>query len=264
MIVMLVAGLLAQDPVVLQPSSNWLVDPIERTCEAGRSFGATGPDATLLSMRRLPGEKTMMTLRADGLPRPGSVTGLLRDDATGATTQAGAAQIGSKGKTRGLILYQVDSAFLAALSPGSTVTFLVNGKPVATIRPTGMAAALKALDTCGNERLRGWGVDVEARMALRQLPELINGFDIADKTPIPSTAMHARSSGQATLRFTVGADGRVRDCTIVDPSGDAKWDRNSCRTLETQARYRPAIGADGKPADATLVTTFAYSVDTAF
>ena len=50
-----------------------------------------------------------------------------------------------------------------------------------------------------------------------------------------------------TTRFTVGVDGRARDCAVTGSSGDAALDATTCQLIETRFRYRPARGADGQP-----------------
>lgn len=49
------------------------------------------------------------------------------------------------------------------------------------------------------------------------------------------------------VRFTVGIDGRARDCRVITSSGHAVLDATTCRLIEARFRYAPARDAAGQP-----------------
>ena len=49
------------------------------------------------------------------------------------------------------------------------------------------------------------------------------------------------------MRFTVGTDGRARDCAVLRSSGDATLDATTCRLIADRFRYAPATDAGGRP-----------------
>lgn len=61
----------------------------------------------------------------------------------------------------------------------------------------------------------------------------------------PKAERAARMSGSVTVAFVVGADGRVRDCAIVETSGSAALDAVTCRLIEARFRYAPARNSRG-------------------
>jgi protein TonB len=63
----------------------------------------------------------------------------------------------------------------------------------------------------------------------------------------PRAARAARDEGIAVVRFTVGADGRARDCRVATSSGHAELDAVTCRLIEARFRYAPARDAAGQP-----------------
>lgn len=63
----------------------------------------------------------------------------------------------------------------------------------------------------------------------------------------PRTARAARVEGIAVVRFTVGIDGRARDCRVAASSGHAELDATTCRLIEARFRYDPARDAAGQP-----------------
>ena len=89
---------------------------------------------------------------------------------------------------------------------------------------------------------RGGGVATKAV----QTAGNITDADVA-LFPIPPGGRSARYGQQVTIRFTIGADGRVSNCRIAQPSNDPVADRLVCRLAQERFRFRPALDADGRP-----------------
>ncbi|RIV87597.1 TonB family protein [Aurantiacibacter zhengii] len=51
--------------------------------------------------------------------------------------------------------------------------------------------------------------------------------------------------GTAGYRLVIGSDGRVDACEITRSSGHASLDRNTCRLIESRARFEPATNNRG-------------------
>jgi protein TonB len=68
----------------------------------------------------------------------------------------------------------------------------------------------------------------------------------------PASAI--RSEQQGTTRFTlsVGADGRVKECSVVGSSGSSALDSATCRLMKSRARFTPARNSDGQPTGDTV------------
>ena len=65
----------------------------------------------------------------------------------------------------------------------------------------------------------------------------------------PAAAARANIGGAVIVRFTVGADGRVRDCGVMRSSGNDDLDATTCRLIERRFRYAPARDAAGRPVE---------------
>ncbi|WP_299308382.1 energy transducer TonB [uncultured Croceicoccus sp.] len=63
----------------------------------------------------------------------------------------------------------------------------------------------------------------------------------------PRNSAPDRNGAFVIVYFTVGTDGRARDCSVRSSSGNAEVDRITCRLVVERFRYRPAIGANGDP-----------------
>jgi len=63
---------------------------------------------------------------------------------------------------------------------------------------------------------------------------------------IPRSVWQADTRGRVVVRFTVGADGRARDCHIRQTSGHPALDAITCRLIERRFRFEPARDAAGR------------------
>ncbi|HYG30356.1 MAG TPA: TonB family protein [Allosphingosinicella sp.] len=59
-----------------------------------------------------------------------------------------------------------------------------------------------------------------------------------------------------SVRFTVGADGRVGACTVARSSGNPRLDSVTCNLIERRFRYRPATDGRGEPVPSVVSTSF--------
>ncbi|RJF90679.1 energy transducer TonB [Sphingomonas cavernae] len=70
------------------------------------------------------------------------------------------------------------------------------------------------------------------------------GGSISD-ADYPPAAVRAGDAGTTTVRFTVGADGRVSACDVTGSSGSSILDAETCKLILRRFRYRPAEDAGG-------------------
>jgi protein TonB len=61
----------------------------------------------------------------------------------------------------------------------------------------------------------------------------------------PAAARRANAEGRVSVRVSVGADGRVTDCTVSASSGNQDLDAATCRLARRNARFEPARDAQG-------------------
>ena len=55
------------------------------------------------------------------------------------------------------------------------------------------------------------------------------------------------ASGTTRIRWDIGANGRVENCTTVSSSGNRQLDNAACSALSRHARYTPALDQNGNP-----------------
>jgi protein TonB len=71
--------------------------------------------------------------------------------------------------------------------------------------------------------------------------------DIVSARDYPRATRSLRLGRSVTVALTVGIDGQVKSCHIVQPSGDPEADRITCRLATGRFRFRPARDVTGRP-----------------
>ncbi|HEX8401359.1 MAG TPA: energy transducer TonB [Allosphingosinicella sp.] len=163
-------------------------------------------------------------------------------------------------RARGVSLYQLDSGFLEALSSATGLIVEAGGRRLIEVALPQTAAAVKTLRSCNSSLMQAMGLDPAFMAMLRSRPKPVGGSVArwVSNGDYPSDALRRDASGTATVRLTIGIDGRVQDCTIAASSGDASLDRATCAIIQRRGRFEPAIGADGNPVAAPLVTSLRW------
>ena len=75
----------------------------------------------------------------------------------------------------------------------------------------------------------------------------------ANTNDYPSRALQQEREGTTGFRVTVGANGRVTECSISSSSGHPDLDQATCTNIQRRARFDPALDGAGNP------TTGSYS-----
>lgn len=68
----------------------------------------------------------------------------------------------------------------------------------------------------------------------------------------PPSALRALAQGSVAVRYTVGANGRASECTIISSSGRSDLDSTTCRLVQERFRFEPAKNAAGQAVPQTV------------
>lgn len=68
----------------------------------------------------------------------------------------------------------------------------------------------------------------------------------------PAAAIRAEEQGTTRFRLTVGADGKVADCTVTGSSGSSALDSKTCSIMQKRARFTPAQDSAGNKVGDTV------------
>jgi protein TonB len=108
---------------------------------------------------------------------------------------------------------------------------------------------MDVLKDCEKNLLTSWGMSPEAIEAIGTQPKSRNGIRIFSSGDYPQTSIRNEEQGTTGVRFWVGKNGRVRDCVVVETSGSAALDAQTCSVITTRARYDPAVTKNGEAVD---------------
>ncbi len=257
-IAMLAALLVAADARATQadPASaqaRWEVDYGDRQCRLSRTTG--GADPVVLSFRLdYMGEnmgavlinpswtfETSLARRVDIVLHPGGERW---------SHDAGDERVPDRGY-RFLRINAMDASLLDGMARSESFALEAEGRELFRLDIPEAERAVRALRDCNDDLLRGWGVDVAQLRAVRERPRMTRRW--ATHNDYPADALRRRVSGTVVVRFTVGVNGRVTDCAVLESSGDEGLDRGTCALARQRGRYSPAIGADGAPVPFPIV-----------
>jgi TonB family protein len=242
------AAIAPAEPSPPNPTNKWVVNFADAQCVASRNYGTAedplqfvlkappmGDVMQIAVMRKGPAwnaHQVRATITLDGAPA--LKTNMLMYSAP-------------KNKLRAYLLNLPLADFskvtaaksFSIRSEGLNETFLLSG----------MAPLLKVIDTCVAGLRKAWNVEepgtASSALAERARVNLSSVFTWRD---YPDQAQAAYDTGSARFAVLIDETGRVVDCTIIETSGVAVLDAQTCGIVKARAKFKPAIGLDGKPA----------------
>lgn len=78
----------------------------------------------------------------------------------------------------------------------------------------------------------------------------------------PSSAARNEEQGTTRFKLVVGADGRVKDCTVTSSSGSSALDSTTCRLMRQRAKFTPAKNNRGEPTTDTVSNAIRWVLPT--
>jgi protein TonB len=77
----------------------------------------------------------------------------------------------------------------------------------------------------------------------------------------PSAALRREEQGTVRVSFTIGIDGRVTSCNVMQSSGSSSLDSTTCRIILSRFRYDPARDAFGRPVAETRTQPVRWQIE---
>lgn len=74
----------------------------------------------------------------------------------------------------------------------------------------------------------------------------------------PASAQDREEQGTTRFRLAVGADGRVRDCTVTGSSGSSALDSATCKIMKSRAKFTPARDSTGQATGDTVSSSIKW------
>lgn len=274
---------------LLKASSGWALDYSEDSCRVGRFFGAGG-ERTLLQMTQFEPDHTfMLALAGGGLGK--------RIDASKARIQFGpvhppmdeaAPVAGGIGELKPGLIFSTtavratetiepsrkaaDQERIATFEPSDPVTLedeakvewiqiAVSGEPRLRLATGPMGELFKALNSCSEELLLHWGLDVERHrtMSRKPIPLQSPGRWITARD-YPDGALAKGEQALVYFRLMIGADGAPESCHIQQSGYSQAFDKAVCGNLMDNARFEPALDAAGRPMKSYFRTSVRFAL----
>lgn len=265
------------DPVVLAPSSPWNVDFAPTKCRLARTFGEGENRHILFFEQFYPDERAGLTVAGPELSRFRSrarTTLRFFEGHDGHRTEPFAGDMEIYGKA--VIYANVDLAEEAGEEDDPDATGVAQldtefGKRIEFVSleqrgrevhfQTGpLDEAFAVLNTCTQDMISDWGLDVEQHLAATRRPQWNNELAIARRlqAQYPSDALRQGEQAILRMRVIVGVDGKVEKCQI-DAATTNDLDSPACREME-KAEFEPALDSEGQPFRSYYAASIIYRV----
>lgn len=115
------------------------------------------------------------------------------------------------------------------------------------------ARMVRAAAGCERGLLAGWGFAPDGPLPVAT-PPVVGRASWPGIDDVPERDMDIVNRRFTTLAWRVGTDGRIADCRVVEPSGEARLDALGCPALRRRLTYRAAArDAAGRPVEAVMV-----------
>lgn len=275
------------EPLTLKPSSAWQVDYAEDRCRLGRQFG-TGDQQTLLFMDRYGPEEYFRLTVAGQLLKTGVVTTPQADIQFGpseavqdleflpgnlgdqpAFVFVNRARVAPPSASEIAAIRREPEQAWESVQPVSeerkkAIKFFRVGKPLRSelILETGsMRAPLAALDSCIDNLMTTWGIDVARHKTLtRPVKTLTPPEKWVVGRDYPIKMLMQGQPAIVEFRLSIGADGTPLSCHIQSTTRPKEFDEAVCGSLMKRARFSPALDAEAKPMTSYYRNTVRFQI----
>lgn len=267
----------AAEPVVLPPSSKWVLDYADQKCRLLRTFGAGDAPALIALEQSAPKETFGLTLAGPQLKgfseREVDLTfaegsdGQKRRPFTGTVEKFGTALIFSSVAFRERDESERDdlAAALAEVDveAAAAADFIEVRRGSRHIRfDTGnMEKPIAALNRCTADLARSWGLDPDRLRTASRAPTWRNEQAIVRKIvqTYPTEAIRRGERAIMEMRVLLGPDGKVTSCTLENSTKVESLESPACDAMK-QAEFDPALDATGTPISSLFATTIIYTM----
>lgn len=233
----------------LAPTGKWAVEYADTQCVLSRPY-ETGAGPLTFGVRTWPVAGWIDILLTQ--PQPGSATpqsgrAKFVIGPTGAAIDTSyTSAVAAAGQPRITTLTIPEDA-LDTLADAPSADIVLSGKPRISLVLLLIKPALHALATCNADLLRTWHIDPAERTLAVTKAEAIAPERWITNADFPSQVLDRKPHGALMLVWLIDTDGRVKNCSVVTPSGEPSADAAACAAITQRGRYRPARDKDGKP-----------------
>lgn len=213
---------------------------------------AGGDAPTLVGVRHFPGEAGA-TLMVSVPPSMAIDARRMRPAFAARGLSIGAIEAARTSAGSGIYIIPVrpdDGVTLAGL--GTVALEGVAAQPV-SIDFEQVVRMVRSAGECERGLLANWNIQPDGPMSVVRPPVARTDMWISF-VDVPDRFIDKANGRFTTILWSVDPAGRIGQCRVVEPSGDARFDDLACPALKRRVGYtRPALDASGKPVEAVLV-----------
>lgn len=231
----------------LQPTGKWAVEYADSQCVLSRAY-ETGAGPLIFGLRTWPVFGSIDIILTQPHPSSaGTQSGrakLVMGPTGAAIDTSYTSAVATVGKPR-ITTMTIPEDALDTLVDATSADIVLSGKPSLSLALLLMKPALHALSTCNADLSRTWHIDPAERTLAVIKAEAIAPEQWISNADVPSQVLDRTPHGAVRLVWLVDTDGRVKNCSVVTPSGEPSADAAACAAITQRGRYRPARDKDG-------------------
>ena len=229
----------------LPPATKWVVDFGDSHCVAQRIYSAGKNPVYLLLKASAVGEGLQVSVAVKG-PNGYGVQEKAKLSFGGQEPTA-VSQIRFGAEKKQVRMINLSKPEVARLA-GATELRWDTANMDYTLPLGPMKDLVKIIEECRVSLGEYWNGTPEKLASLKQEPRLNTAVrKLFKSTDYPSQALMGDQSGTARIVALVDEKGQMTDCTIVETSGVAVLDAQTCIIVRERGKFSPALGADGQP-----------------
>lgn len=240
------------EPAPKAPTDKWIVDFDDAQCVAMRNYGTKESPFVLALKQPALGEVMQLSVvrRGTGAAFAEEHDASISVDG-GNPIQLTAVSAAVRQTHNVVVRMNIPRPTFDLISRAKTIRVRAKDQLDAAFQLSQVDGVLKVLDQCVADLRRVWNVgDQPAAPLKKRVQGTIAGLISPDD--YPGAALDNDERGTVTYALLINEAGKVADCTVIETSGVAALDAQSCATIKARAQFAPAVGLDGKPAkDAT-------------
>jgi TonB family protein len=250
--------------VPLQPTGKWVVHFDDAQCLAQRNYGTTEKPLYLLLKQPPVGDVLQLSiLRAAQFGSTRDLEGTLEFAGSPQQKVSILKFTPKKGKL-GVLMMNLKLEQFASARTSSAVTIQPGAGegPGVTLALVQLGSLMDVMNSCVADLRKVWNVDrsaAEAGAERNDSQGALRGLFTADD--FPSQALERMSSGTVKIALLVNEAGKVADCSVIETSGEAVLDAQTCIVVRARAKFAPMIASDGKPAKQAFIQGIRWQVE---
>ncbi len=243
----------------IQPTVKWIVDFGDSRCVAQRIYGNNRDPVYLLLKASAIGEGIQLSVAVKGPNGMGFQEKAKLYLGGDEPLELSQLRFGAEKKQVRIVNLTKEQTARVA---GSTVLrwFTSNLDYSMPLGP--MNNLIKVMEECRADLRSYWNGTEEKSASLQEEPKLNTTIRKLFKTDdYPSQAVIGGQSGIAKIVALVDEKGHMADCTIVETSGFAALDAQTCLIVRQRGKFTAAIGADGQPVKGVFTQRIRWEID---